>query len=162
MLNCWCITWPVGFKMLRTNVTEKIKTHILCLTTFSVPENRVVCEIMCKILHSRTDHRWQHGACSLHGGYLRLQTHTQNMYYLLLFHGNNGCTNASQCYVMRTFPVLLFIFITYIAFFIDRQSSMSKKLYFILANYLYYFIYSVCQNYIIVAISVPMHNHARS
>ena len=29
--------------------------------------------------------------------------------YLLLFHYNNGCTNAPQCYVMRTLPVLFFI-----------------------------------------------------
>jgi len=40
-------------------------------------------------------------------GYLRLQTHTHNTYYLLLFHYNNGCKNASQCYVVRTLPVFL-------------------------------------------------------
>jgi len=27
-------------------------------------------------------------------GYLRIQTHIQNMSYLLPFHGNSGCTNA--------------------------------------------------------------------
>jgi len=26
-------------------------------------------------------------------------THTQVVYYSLLFHSNNGCTNAPQCYV---------------------------------------------------------------
>jgi hypothetical protein len=31
-----------------------------------------------------------------------LQTHTQNMSYLLLFHYHNGCTNAPRCYVIRT------------------------------------------------------------
>ena len=40
-------------------------------------------------------------------GYLRLQTYTHNTYYLLLSHNNNGCTNASQCYVIRTVPVFL-------------------------------------------------------
>jgi len=35
-----------------------------------------------------------YGACSLHGGSLRLQTHTQNIYYLFLFYGNNGYANA--------------------------------------------------------------------
>jgi hypothetical protein len=30
--------------------------------------------------------------CTLHAGYLRLYTHTQSMYYLLLFNINNGCT----------------------------------------------------------------------
>jgi len=34
-------------------------------------------------------------------------THTHNMYYLLLFHGNNGYANAPQCYVLCTLPVLL-------------------------------------------------------
>jgi hypothetical protein len=40
--------------------------------------------------------------------YLRVQIHTQNMQYLLLFHCNNSCTNAPQCYVLRTLPVSLF------------------------------------------------------
>ena len=30
-------------------------------------------------------------------------THSE---YLLLFYCNNGCTNAPQCYVIRTLPVL--------------------------------------------------------
>jgi hypothetical protein len=30
------------------------------------------------------------------------------MKYLFLFHRNYGYTNAPQCYVMRTFPILLF------------------------------------------------------
>ena len=29
-----------------------------------------------------------------------------NIHYSLLFHCNNGCTNAPQCYVIRTLPVL--------------------------------------------------------
>jgi len=40
-------------------------------------------------------------------GYLRLQTHTQNMIYLLLLHCDNGCTNAPQRYVTHELPVLL-------------------------------------------------------
>ena len=32
-----------------------------------------------KKLYSRTAHRWQYGARKLQDGYLRLQTHTQNM-----------------------------------------------------------------------------------
>ena len=38
--------------------------------------------------------------------YLRLQTHTQNMSHLLLFHYNNGCTNAPRRYVVRTSAVV--------------------------------------------------------
>ena len=32
--------------------------------------------------------------------------HTQNEEYLLLFHSNNGCTNAPQYYVIRKLSVL--------------------------------------------------------
>ena len=34
------------------------------------------------------------------------QTHAQNMQYVLLYHCNNGCRNAPQCYVIHTLPVL--------------------------------------------------------
>jgi hypothetical protein len=56
--------------------------------------------------NNRAGHRLQYSACALHAGYLRLQTHTQNMSYLLLFHCNNGWTNGPQCYVIRTMVVL--------------------------------------------------------
>ena len=36
-----------------------------------------------KIFYSRTGHRYQYGTYALHAGYLRLQTHTRNMWYLL-------------------------------------------------------------------------------
>ena len=35
-------------------------------------------------------------------------TDTNSEYVILLFHCNDGCTNAPQCYVMRTLPVLCF------------------------------------------------------
>jgi hypothetical protein len=40
-------------------------------------------------------------------GYLRLQTHIQNVKCLLLFHCNNGCTIAPQCHAVRMLPVFL-------------------------------------------------------
>ena len=43
----------------------------------------------------------------MYTGYLRLQTYTPNMLYLLLFRYNIGCTNAPHCYVIRTLPVVL-------------------------------------------------------
>jgi hypothetical protein len=49
---------------------------------------------------------WQYCAFALHAGCLSLQTHTQNMLYLLLFRCNNGCTKTLQCYVIRTLPLL--------------------------------------------------------
>jgi hypothetical protein len=40
--------------------------------------------------------RWQYGTCAVHvGWYLRLQIHTQCMWYLLPFHCNSSCTCAS-------------------------------------------------------------------
>ena len=39
-------------------------------------------------------------------GYLRLQSHTLNVFYLLLFHGNSGYANAPRCYVIPILPVL--------------------------------------------------------
>jgi len=36
----------------------------------------------------------------LNAVYLRLETHNQNLQYLLPFHVNNGYVNASECYVI--------------------------------------------------------------
>jgi len=38
---------------------------------------------------------------------LWLQTHTQNMYYLLLLHGNNSYANVPQCYVYKNIACLV-------------------------------------------------------
>jgi hypothetical protein len=43
----------------------------------------------------------KYGACALHVGYLRPQTRTHNVQYILFFHCNNGCTNTPQRYVLR-------------------------------------------------------------
>jgi hypothetical protein len=41
-----------------------------------------------------------YGPCELHAGYQRLQTHTQNVSHLLLYHSNSGCTHALYYYVI--------------------------------------------------------------
>jgi len=46
--------------------------------------------------------RRQYGACEWHAGYLWLQTHTQNMYYLLL----STSTIVNQALLNVTLPVL--------------------------------------------------------
>jgi len=84
----------------QTKCVEQIKTHMRSSITFFRKSCRG------KILYSRTDHRRQYGAWTFHGRYLRLQTQTQNLKYLLLFHCNKGCTNAPECYVTRTSPML--------------------------------------------------------
>ena len=51
----------------QARVVEKITRHILCQTTFRNRE---------KIRYSHPRHRGQYGACALHAGYLRLDTHS--------------------------------------------------------------------------------------
>ena len=43
----------------------------------------------------------------------RIQIHNQRVSYLLLFHGNCGCVNASRCYFIHTLSDL-FILLTVI------------------------------------------------
>jgi hypothetical protein len=86
-------------------IVEKIKTHILCSVNFCFRKSCRLWENVEKSCKAGgAGHRWQYGACALNAGYLRLQTHTHT--YSLLFHYNNGCPNAPQCYVMRTLPFL--------------------------------------------------------
>jgi len=65
------------WKMFQTKVGENIKTHILCSVT--IFENRAVNEIMWKNTVQSGKPQMTYGACALYAGYLRLQTHIQNM-----------------------------------------------------------------------------------
>ena len=67
-------------------------------------ENRAVYEIIWRIT-GRTKQVIVDNI--MHAGYLRLQTHIQNMQYFLLVYCNDGCMIALHCYVIRTLPVLL-------------------------------------------------------
>jgi hypothetical protein len=73
------------------------------------PENHAVYEIMWNDLAEPDRSQMDVGASVLNTGYLRLQRNTQNMKYFLLFHNNNGCTNAPQCYVIRLLPVVFIL-----------------------------------------------------
>ena len=91
--------------MFETKVVEKIKTHILCSTTSFLSENRVIFEIMWKSILEPDQPQmtiWRMPiAC-----WIPKATDTRSEYVLLLlFHYNNGCTNASHCYVIHTLPV---------------------------------------------------------
>jgi hypothetical protein len=90
-------------------IVEKIKTHILYSVTFF----RMSCflyEIVWKNIVEA-------GRPQMTMWCMRItcwtpkatNTHTQVVLYLLFFHSNNGCTNAPQCYVIRTLPVLLLV-----------------------------------------------------
>jgi hypothetical protein len=88
--------------MFQRKVVGKIKTHILC----SITVFRKSCRLRenvgkyCRAGQATDD-------SIVHAVYLRLQTHTHDMQHLLLFHYNNGCTNAPQCYVICTSPAWL-------------------------------------------------------
>jgi hypothetical protein len=60
--------------MFQTKVAEKIKTHFI----FSTPENHVIYEIMWKNI---VDPGRPQMTILAHAGYLRLQIHTQDIYY---------------------------------------------------------------------------------
>ena len=94
--------------MFQTKVVEKPKILNFMFNNSPTPEYRALYEIMWKIVYSWAGDRWKYGACALHVGYLRLQTHTHNMWYLLLSHCNNGYAKAPQCYVERALSPLLF------------------------------------------------------
>jgi len=70
--------------MLQTKVVEKIKTHFVFSNPSPLPQHKKnldVYEIMWKniVEQGRPQMTIQYGACAVHAGYLRLQTHTQNM-----------------------------------------------------------------------------------
>ena len=100
MTDIWFPLYLAQFFLQReifhTNVVETIKTHIVYSTTFF----RKPCSVRYKekecTARQATDDK---GAHALHAGYLRPQTLSQNI-YVLLYHGNNGCTNAPQFYIL--------------------------------------------------------------
>jgi hypothetical protein len=82
--------------MLNSSYNEMFQTRFVEKTFYvqhPFSENRAICEI------------------TIYGTYALnaecLQTHTQNMYFLLLFHDDNGFAYSRQHYVTRTVPVLL-------------------------------------------------------
>jgi hypothetical protein len=87
--------------MFQTTFVEEFKTHFMFSKYF---ENLAVYEIMWKnIERSRPQMtiRRMRTACWI-------QTHTQNMQYLLLFRYNNSHANAPRCYVIRKLPACYF------------------------------------------------------
>ena len=80
-------------EIFQRKVVEKNKTPYSYSIPFSFSENRAVYETMWTnmIQPDRTQTEIQYGAYTFHAGYLKLETHIQNMYYLRLFHGKSDC-----------------------------------------------------------------------
>jgi len=68
---------------------------------FFFPQNLAVCEIKWK------NCRASQGTFALLAGCLSVQTHTEQMLHLLLFHGKNGNANAPPYCVIRTLRVVV-------------------------------------------------------
>jgi len=83
---------------------ENTITHILCSITFFF--NRALYEIMLKNIVERD--RSQMTLRRIRTEWRKTKaTNTHSEYVILmLFHCNNGCTNAPHCYLIRTLPVL--------------------------------------------------------
>ena len=93
--------------MFQIKVLEELKTHILGSVTFFFPENHAVYEIMWKNIVERGRAQmtvWRiRIAC-----WITKATNTHSEYVTLIaLNSNNGYTNASQRYVLRTLPVFL-------------------------------------------------------
>ena len=84
--------------MLQAKVVEEITNFLCLIMLFFFLENTAGYEVMWE---NAVELGRLHGAYSLHAGYLRLQTHLQNMKHLLFFHPKNGCTNAPRYYIIR-------------------------------------------------------------
>jgi hypothetical protein len=98
----------------------KIKTHISSSITFFFRKSRRLWDNVEKygtegdVTDGNVTQRMRI-AC----WYRRLQTHTPSMQYLLLFYCNSGCTNAPQCYVIRTLSVCLSVRLSCVKFVWD-------------------------------------------
>ena len=77
--------------MFQTKVVEKMKTHILCLITFSkIMLFMTSCGKCCRAGRAADDSMALVHCMLNDRGY----KHTLRMYNNSLFHGNNGCTNV--------------------------------------------------------------------
>ena len=88
IISLYSIDWLVF-------ITETECVYCAVRSTFYVQPTQCI-YVFCVDLRTNsnyfTGHTWQYDACALHARYLKLQTHTHNMYYLLLSHYTNGCT----------------------------------------------------------------------
>jgi hypothetical protein len=67
--------------------------------------NYAIYEIMSKNIVEQGRPQITIGACVLHAGYLRLQTHTGRVIFVAIY-CNSSCTNVPLCYGILTLDVL--------------------------------------------------------
>jgi hypothetical protein len=90
----------------QTKSVEKFKTHMSCSIDFFF---RKSCRSLDNGSNILEPDRLQMTIWHMHiARWVLTATNTYSEYVILtVFHDDNGCTNASQCYVILTFLVLL-------------------------------------------------------
>jgi hypothetical protein len=84
---------------MRPICRKKFETNFMFNKFFPLKSCRLLdnVEKYCRAGQARTDNKiWR---MCFYVGFLRLQTHGEDIKYLWLFDGNNGYSNAPQCYV---------------------------------------------------------------
>jgi hypothetical protein len=111
--NIHFLSYPTHFflelEMFQTNVVEKIKTYILCAATFL--ENRAVYEKMWKNILERDRPQitiWRTRIACWVPKATNTHTHSGCVIHFVC-HSSNGGTNAPQCNVRHTLPVLFIV-----------------------------------------------------
>jgi hypothetical protein len=66
-------------------------------------------------------------ACALYAGQIKIRTHTRNMLYLMLFHGNSDYANAPQSYVY-TYVASLVCYLSLLQVYMDVILSLILKI----------------------------------
>jgi hypothetical protein len=96
----------LGMRNILDKVAQNIKTLILCAINFFQKS---------QCLGDNVENYWTARQATYTNiirrmrsdtGYPKLQTGTQNLQYLLIFHGKIGCTNTSQYYVTLCYVAL--------------------------------------------------------
>ena len=108
-VHCWShfAQFLLEWEMFHTKVVEKINTHFM-FSNPPPPENLAVCEIMWKniVEPGSPQMTW----CMRITCWIPMATSTQLEYVIRTFcfpHRSSCCTNALQCYVIRTLPAFL-------------------------------------------------------
>jgi hypothetical protein len=101
----------LDWEIFQNKFVDKLKTHILCSITFFFRKSCRLYDNVGKFFRAGQATDDNKCICALRAGYPRLQTHahTHNMYYLLTFHCNNGCTNAPQRYVIVFYETWIYM-----------------------------------------------------
>jgi hypothetical protein len=108
-ISCWSYLAHLllEWEMLHTKVIEKLKPHVSYSVSFFLRSY---------LLWDKVEKYGRAGQTTddniirrmrFYAAYLRLQTHTQNMHYYFLFHGNSRYASAPRYYVVSNWSVLL-------------------------------------------------------